>query len=350
MRIMSVRVGRRSAAIVGSVALGLGSLAAACGGGDEPTSTGSATTGAEATTEPTTDRPATTEAVAATDRTVTTGPATTGEPTTGRPTGPATTGEVADPGGVTLVNVYWGWTVGNPPAGSPERIGAGARTVGAATPVRNSLEAMFRGTNGLEQSIGMTTSIPSGTTVLGIAVDGSTATVDLSGEFTRPGGSLDEAMRLAQVVFAVTQFDGFERVRFHIDGVPRDPLLSHGFVVGDGLTRDDFPNVRPTILVEQPHPGAQVSDPLTISGESNTFEGTVRYAITSGGGDGVIVAEGFTTATAGSGIWGDFAVAVDLVNSPGHQPGPGAVIMWEESARDGSRLGVVEVPIVLPER
>jgi hypothetical protein len=326
---------RRSVAFVGAVALGLGLSIAGCGGDDDTTSS--------PTTTPTTATPAPEPTT-----TVTTpeAPTTTAAPTT---TG-ATTTTTAAPAATTLVNVYWGWTVLNPPAGSPERIGAGARQVAADTPVRNALEAMFDGPNPLEQSIGMATSIPAGTGVLGIAVDGAVATVDLSSGFAASSGSLDETMRLAQVVFAVTQFDDIDRVKFQIEGVPQDLILSHGFSVGDGLTRDDFENVRATILIEQPYPGAEVAESLVIRGESNTFEGTVRYAITSGGGDGLVVIEGFTTSTGGNGIWGDFEVVVDLSGAgSGYEPGPGSVIMWEDSARDGTQLGVVEVPIVLPE-
>jgi germination protein M len=322
---------RRSFAFVGAVALGLSLALTACGGDDDTTSAPTTTTSVpELTTTVTTT---TTEST-----TTTQAPATTDSPTT-----------TAAPTPTTLVNVYWGWTVLNPRTGSPEQIGAGARQVAADTPVRNALEAMFDGPSPLEQSIGMTSSIPAGTSVLGIAVDGAVATVDLSAEFAASSGSLDEMMRLAQVVFAVTQFEDFEQVKFHIDGVARDPILSHGFQVGDGLTRNDFEIVRPAILIEDPYPGADVGDPLVIRGESNTFEGTVRYAITSGGGDGLVVIEGFSTSTGGNGIWGDFEVVVDLAGAgPGYEPGPGSVIMWEDSARDGSRLGVVEIPVVLP--
>ena len=317
---MSVRSARRCIALIGAAALGLGVFGAACGGDDDaPSASPTAATTVESNAVATT---ATTEA----------------------------TDTTAAPTATMLVNVYWGWTVLNPPAGSPERIGAGAREVATDTPVRNSLEAMFAGVNSTEQTIGMTTSIPPGTRVLGISVDGTTATVDLSTEFAASSGSLDETIRLAQVVFTVTQFDDIDQVKFHIDGVPEDPILSHGFVVGDGFTRDDFATVRPSILIEQPYPGAEVSNPLTIRGESNTFEATVRYAITTGGGDGVLLTEGFTTATGGMGIWDSFEVTVDLTDfASDYQPGPGSVIMWEDSPRDGSRLNVVEVPIVLPE-
>lgn len=323
---MSMTSARGGFALISAIALALGALGGACGGDDEATPASTTTAGT------TTDSPATT-------------PAPTTEPATIEPGMTTTTASAT----TTLVNVYWGWTVLNPAAGSPERIGAGAREVSADVPIGNTLEAMFDGLEPVEETIGMTTSIPPGTDLLGIAIDGTTATVDLSAEFATPSGSLDETMRLAQVVFAVTQFEDIDRVRFHIDGRPQDPILSHGFEVGDGLTRDDFANVRPTILIEQPHPGADVTNPLVIRGESNTFEATVRYAITQGGGDGVVLTEGFTTATGGMGTWGSFEIVVDLSDfGSQYQPGLGSVIMWEDSARDGGHVGVVEIPIVLP--
>lgn len=210
---------------------------------------------------------------------------------------------------------------------------------------------LFNGLNADERSIRMTTSIPPGTKVLGIARDGATATVDLSTEFASSSGSLDETIRLAQVVFTITQFDEIDRVKFHIEGTAVDPILSHGFVVGEGLTRDSFAEVRASIMIEQPSPGAEVTNPLVIRGESNTFEATVRYAITSGDNDGELMTEGFTTATGGNGTWGTFEVAVDVSDFPSeYQPGLGAIIMWEDSPRDGAPVNLVEVPIVLPER
>jgi germination protein M len=348
---MSARTTRKLFVAVVALALGLASLAAACGS-DADTVSGSTTTipAAEAstTTEPlATTAPATTTTTT-TQATTTT---TTTQANTTTTSVTATTTTTTSPVEMTQVNVYWGSNVLNPSAGSPERIGAGTRDVAADVPVRNSLEAMFDGLNAVEQTIGMTTSIPPGTKVLGIAIDGATATVDLSAEFVSSSGSLDETMRLAQVVFTVTQFDGIDRVKFHIDGVVQDPILSHGFVVGDGFTRDSFAEVRASIMIEQPYPGAEIADPLVIRGESNTFEATVRYAITSGGGDGLLLTEGFTTASGGNGTWGTFEVIIDVSDfSSEYQPGPGTIIMWEDSPRDGAQVNVVEIPIVLPER
>ncbi len=350
------RLRLRRTALIG---VALAAVAAGCAGDDEGSSetpAASETTVTTVTTSIDTEPPpdTTTETPGATGAEAATAPAT--EPEVETTVRRATTSTEADATttteravGTTLVNVYWGWTVQNPVGGSPERIGAGSRMVGADAPTRHSLEAMFAGVDAVEREIGMTSSIPEGTHVLGISVDGTTATVDLSAEFERPGGTLDESMRLAQVVFAVTQFDAFDRVKFHVAGEPRDTILSHGVEVGDGLTRDDFPGVRARIMIEEPSPGAQVTDPLVVRGEANTFEANVRYAITAGAGDGSILADGFTTATAGNGTWGTFEIEVDLADSvSGDVGGPGSIILWEDDPRTGGQVDVVEIPIVLP--
>ncbi len=344
---MPIGLTPKGVANIGAVALALTVFGAACSGDDDEATDTAPTTAVQPTTTATipdastTTPPITTSATTTTAATATTAPTATA----------TVTESTAVPAETTLVNVYWGWSVQNPAAGSPERIGAGARDVAAGEPVRNILEAMFDGLNPIEQSIGMTTSIPSGTNVLGIAADGTTATVDLSAEFDSSSGSLDETRRLGQVVFTVTQFDGIDRVKFHIDGAPQDPILSHGFVIGDGLTRDSFVNIRPTIMIEQPYPGAEATEPLVIRGESNTFEANVRYAVTSGDDDeSTLMTEGFTTATAGNGTWGTFEAVVDFSEFSNYQAGPGAIIMWEDSPEDGSQLSVVKIPIILPER
>ena len=347
---------RQSFGVIAALILSLGAAAAGCGSDDDSgAAPATATDAVTATDASTTDASAasdTPESNAATStivETTTTKAATTTEVATSPPeTIEVATTSTDVPVGTTEVNVYWGWSVANPGAGAPERIGAGGRSIAADVPVRNALDELLEGPDTTEQEVGMVSSVPAGTQVLGISIDGDTATVDLSGEFDEPGGTLDEAMRLAQVVFTVTQFDGFERVKFNIDSEPQDPVLSHGVQVGDGLTRDDMFEVRPIILVEQPVPGADVTDPLTIRGESNTFESTVRYAVTAGGGDGVVIDEGFTTATAGMGTWGDFDIVVDLSGLDGYEAGPGSVIVWEDSPRDGSRVDLVEIPVVLP--
>ncbi|MFN3258842.1 MAG: GerMN domain-containing protein [Ilumatobacter sp.] len=337
------RRGQRSPISVGAIVVGLGLLLASCAT-DADTTTPAASNTTATSTATTVAEPSAPATTAASDDTVVPTEATTTQPSA------ANSSTIGDDDTM-FVNVYWGWSVLNPASGAPERLGAGGRDVAADSPIQHALEETFAGPTSVEAEIGMTSSVPAGTTLLGVVVEGDTATVDLSGEFTASGGTLDETMRLAQVVFAVTQFDGIDRVAFRIDGIAQTSMLSHGFESADGFSRDDFSNVRPAILIELPTPGVAVTDPFVIRGESNTFEATVRYAITSGGGDGIVVAEGFATATNGNGAWGDFEIVVDLGDvSLGDEATSGSIIMWEDSAQDASQLDIVEVPVLLPRR
>ena len=254
---------------------------------------------------------------------------------------PGTTPVAAEDGS----NVYWAWTVDTTSAATPEQLGAGGRPEiwrGDAFAPLDALDALLLGPNEIETEIGMTTEIPAGTTLLDFELtDGNVGVVDLSSDFNATSGTLGETFAIAQVVFTLTQFDTIDAVSFRIDGADVDAIGSHGSDVSEPLTRDDFgDSVRPLILLESPTPGAEIDDEVVIAGEANTFEANVVYAVTDG--DGLIVAEGFTTATAGNGTWGTFeeTVAVEI-----ETPGVGAVIVWEESAEDGSQINVVEYPV-----
>ena len=146
-------------------------------------------------------------------------------------------------------------------------------------------------------------------------------------------------LRVAQVVFTATQFDDVDRVTIHLDGAAVDGIGGEG-VPATKVDRTDFTNVTPAVLVESPTPGASVASPLTVSGMSNTFEGTVNYSIADG--DGLIVAEGSTTATDGNGTWGSFEFTETF---SGAKPGLGAVIAFQEDAEKGGQRDVYEVPV-----
>jgi germination protein M len=219
---------------------------------------------------------------------------------------------------------------------------AGRLVPGTGTP-EAAVRALLRGPTGaIEAGLGMTTAIPAGTSLHSVTVANGVATVDLSSEFASGGGSLSMQERVAQVVFTLTQFPHVERVRFRIDGSPVSTIGGEGLMV-DGVDRATFVNVTPKILVESPTPGEVVRSPLHLSGMANTFEATVNYAITDSGG--TVLAKGFTTATAGSGTWGTFAATVPFAVK---KSGLGRLAVYEVSAKDGSRVNEISVPIQLP--
>ncbi len=195
---------------------------------------------------------------------------------------------------------------------------------------------------------GISTSIPAGTELLGYTVDNTRAqgpgraTLDLSADFEAGGGSFSMMGRLAQLVYTATQFAEIDEVEFQIEGEPVAVFSAEGIVLDGPQTRDDYTGILPLILVESPLPGAVVSSPITIAGISNTFEANLQYRLETRGGS--VIASGFTTATCGTGCWGDYAVAFDYGLA---ERTDGYVVVFESSAEDGRPVNVVRVPVVI---
>ena len=98
----------------------------------------------------------------------------------------------------------------------------------------------------------------------------------------------------------------------------------------------------PPIAVAMPQSGTRVSGPITIAGSANVFEATVNMRVLDGGGE--VIAESFAMATCGTGCRGDFSTQIDV---PVDAEQPGTIQVFEYSAKDGSMINVVEVPVTL---
>jgi germination protein M len=182
----------------------------------------------------------------------------------------------------------------------------------------SALEELLAGPTDQEsQDLGYTTAIPEGTDLLEVTVDDGVANVELSAELP------DEP--LAQVVYTLTQFATVESVD----------------IQGNTVTRSDFEDVTPAILVESPLTFEDVTSPLEVTGTANTFEANFQYELTDT--DGLIVDENFVTATSGTGTRGTFDFTTDPFTVP--FDGVGSLIVFESSAEDGSRINLVEIPL-----
>jgi spore germination protein GerM len=227
-----------------------------------------------------------------------------------------------------------------------ETLGVAVREVPETVAVaRAVLEELLAGPTDSEAEAGLATEIPGGTRLNDVAVADGVATVDLSAEFESGGGSLSMQVRVAQVVYTLTSIPDVESVAFMIDGQPVEAIGGEGVMVDPPVTRAAFAdNTLPAILLESPGPWQEVTSPVRLSGTSNTFEATLNYEIVDP--SGAIVAEGFGTATAGTGTWGTFDVTVPYEIA---RPGVGAIIVFESSAKDGSRINLVEIPVDMVE-
>jgi spore germination protein GerM len=85
--------------------------------------------------------------------------------------------------------------------------------------------------------------LPAGTAIVGTAVEGDEALVNLSPEFTAgypPGGAAAEFAVLAPLVYTATAVPGVDRVRITVDGQTPSPAGSQYDWTGS-FSRADFP-------------------------------------------------------------------------------------------------------------
>jgi len=219
-------------------------------------------------------------------------------------------------------------------------LAATGRSVSGPGFARASLDAVLAGPNPAETDAGMTNGVPLGTRVLGLNIADGVATVDLSGEFEAPSGSLSMQLRAAQVVYTLTQFDTVDAVDIHIDGKAVDTLGGEN-QPANGLDRDSVRTVTPPILVTSPAPGSTVKPTFSVAGLANTFEATVGWSIV--GPDDEVWASGAGTASAGNGTWGDF----DFQVSAGDHAGPATLRLFQQDMESGGEDNAVETPVTI---
>jgi hypothetical protein len=207
---------------------------------------------------------------------------------------------------------------------------------------RIALESLLAGPSEAEREAGVGTAIPNGTELLGLDIDDGIATVDLSSQYEQGSGSHAEFLRLAQVVYTITQFETVQRVNFQIEGKPVEVFGGHGILLDRPRARRDYRDYLPPILVESPAIGERVDNPVSVSGTANVFEATVSLRILDAGGKEI--ARTFTTATCGTGCRGHYSVSVPY---EADREQPGVIEVFESSAEDGRPIHVVRIPVTL---
>lgn len=189
---------------------------------------------------------------------------------------------------------------------------------------------------------GLLTMIPAGSQLLGITIDGSVATVDLTGAFESGGGSASMFGRLAQLIYTVTQFPTVDTVRLRLDGQPVESIGGEGVIVGAGLGRTDSTYNLPPIFVDRPARGGAFPSPGRVTGLANVFEAQFRLQVLDG--HRRVLVDTPVHATCGTGCWGTFDVTVRY-SVPTAQWG--TLRVFDPSAKDGTPIDVREYPIWL---
>ncbi len=196
----------------------------------------------------------------------------------------------------------------------------GRKTVHTLAVGQASIGALATGPTAAERRIGFTSALPAGIELRRIGKDGGRLTLELTRRIDR--------IAEAQLVTTLTQFASVHDVVL-VTPAGRTPPL----------TRADFESLMPAVLVEAPTPLSDVKSPLEVSGTSNTFEATSQLELL--GADGKLIASKTVTASSGTGERGTFHVTLHFKASVG----PATLVSYENSAKDGSRIDVVEIPV-----
>ena len=180
-----------------------------------------------------------------------------------------------------------------------------------------ALEQLFDGPTARDRAQGMRSAIPRRASPAAVTISDGVPRLDLP--------DLTHAA-LAQVVYTLTQFPSVRRVRSTRS-------------IGDAgaLTRSDFEDVTPAILVEAPLPGEPVTSRLVVRGTANTFEAT--FVVELRDAAGAKLAHRVVTATSGSGERGTFSTTLRFSGVPA------VLAAWEPSAENGKPLHEVLIPV-----
>lgn len=224
-----------------------------------------------------------------------------------------------------------------------EKVGPARRTVPQTqTPAKAAMEALLQGPTDADHAANLDTTIPAGTKLNNVTIDAGTATVDLSSTFASGGGSTSMQGRVAQVVYTLTQFSSVSAVVFELDGQPATTLGGEGLVLDHPQTRGDWESFTPAILLESPLPGDAISSPVHVTGTANTFEATFQIRLTDS--SGTTLYDHNAMATSGTGTRGTFDEVVPFTAA---KHGAGTLTVYELSAKDGSEVNAVSIPVAL---
>jgi germination protein M len=206
-----------------------------------------------------------------------------------------------------------------------------------------AVQRLLEGPTEAERRAGMSSAIPAGTRFLGLDIDGTTATVDLSSEYESGGGSASMFARLAQVVYTLTEFDTVRDVRFMLDGEQVDVFSGEGIVLEEPVGRRQYSELLPPILVESPSFGGRVTSPFEVSGSANVFEANVTVRLLDENGKELV--SRFTTATCGTGCRGRYSIEIPY-QAAVEQPGT-LVAQDDDADGDGKPSFEVRIPVTI---
>lgn len=185
--------------------------------------------------------------------------------------------------------------------------------------------------------------LPQATKINSINIKDGLATVDFSSDVLRANvGASGEAMGIQSIVNTLTEFPEIKKVSFTVEGKVEGAMdwWGHVGLYEQPFSRDLSTVYEPVIWVTSPTPDQKVASPVEVTGSARVFEATVNIRLVDD--SGIIIAEGFATASEGAPGRGDFKHSLAFSAA---SPGKGALEVFWTSPKDGGILDKVSVPV-----
>jgi hypothetical protein len=168
-------------------------------------------------------------------------------------------------------------------------------------------------------------------TVNSVVVTGSVATVDL-GDISLNVGAEGEQRAIDQIVWTLTEFaPEVKSVAFTVNGKVVESFAGHVDTTAQFERAIDYEVLNP-LQISSINQGAELTSPVTISGQACTFEANVVWKLLQ---DDKVVQESFTTASSGCPERGDWSITLEDL-----APGEYLFQVLEYSAEDGSLFAI----------
>ena len=205
---------------------------------------------------------------------------------------------------------------------------------------------LLDGPTPLEKEAGFSSAVPASTSLRSVRISGDTARVDLSADFGDGGGSLSMLLRVAQVVYSLTELEGVTRVEFLIDGSPVDALGGEGVILEGGVTRADFAGLLPPVLIMLPAPFESIEGSVVVRGTAAADIQVVEVTVTNeDGGSPATIAAQLQEVIAGR---RGFEARISLPAMPTPPASARATIVFTWSDTHGLS-GSVDIPVEIRE-
>ena len=177
-----------------------------------------------------------------------------------------------------------------------------------------------------------------GNTVNSVTLDNSVATVDL-GKISLNVGAEGEQRAIDQIVWTLTELaPEITAVAFTVNGETVESFAGHVDTTATFERAVSYEVLNP-IQISSIKQGAELTSPVTISGQACTFEANVVWELSQ---DGKVVQKGFTTASSGCPERGEWSITIEDL-----APGNYKISALEYSAEDGSLFAIDDKEFVI---